>query len=118
MLLTDGVNNSGSMSPRMAADIAKELNIKVYTIGVGRRGTAPTPVVDPFGNVSLAMVKVEIDEELLREISSITGGRYFRAENAEALVKIYEEIDQMEKSKVTPLIVSLMNLLLKINSFL
>ena len=100
VLLTDGVNNSGSMSPRMAADIAKELNIKVYTIGVGRRGTAPTPVIDPFGNVSLSMVKVEIDEDLLREISSITGGRYFRAENAEALVKIYEEIDQMEKSKV------------------
>lgn len=100
VLLTDGVNNSGSMSPRMAADIAKELGIKVYTIGVGRRGMAPTPIMDPFGNVSLAMVNVEIDEELLREVSSITGGRYFRAENAEALTNIYSEIDKMEKSKV------------------
>ncbi len=100
VLLTDGVNNSGSMSPRMAADIAKELGIKVYTIGVGRHGMAPTPIMDPFGNVSLAMVNVEIDEELLREVSSITGGRYFRAENAEALTNIYSEIDKMEKSKV------------------
>ena len=100
VLLTDGVNNSGSMSPRMAADIAKELGIKVYTIGVGRRGMAPTSIMDPFGNVSLAMVNVEIDEELLREVSSITGGRYFRAENTEALTNIYSEIDKMEKSKV------------------
>lgn len=100
VLLTDGVNNSGSMSPLMAADIAKNMGIKVYTIGVGRRGTAPTPVIDPFGNVGLAMVEVEIDEELLREISSMTGAKYFRAENAEALTKIYDEIDQMEKSKV------------------
>ena len=100
VLLTDGVNNSGSMSPLMAADIAKNMGIKVYTIGVGRRGTAPTPVMDPFGNVGLAMVNVEIDEELLREISSMTGAKYFRAENAEALTKIYDEIDKMEKSKV------------------
>lgn len=100
VLLTDGVNNSGAMSPRMAAEIAKELGIKVYTIGVGRRGMAPTPVMDPYGNVGLAMVDVEIDEDVLREISSITGGQYFRAENAEALTQIYGEIDKMEKSKV------------------
>ena len=100
VLLTDGVNNSGEISPRMAAEIARDLNIKVYTIGVGRRGMAPTPVMDPFGNVGMAMVQVEIDEESLREISKITGGRYFRAENAEALTNIYAEIDQMEKSKV------------------
>lgn len=100
VLLTDGVNNSGEISPRMAAEIARDLNIKVYTIGVGRRGMAPTPVMDPYGNVGLAMVQVEIDEESLREISKITGGRYFRAENAEALTNIYAEIDQMEKSKV------------------
>ena len=100
VLLTDGVNNSGSISPLMAADIAKNMGIKVYTIGVGRRGQAPTPVMDAFGNVGLAMMNVEIDEELLREISSLTGGKYFRAENAEALTKIYDEIDQMEKSKV------------------
>ncbi|MBR5133363.1 MAG: VWA domain-containing protein [Alistipes sp.] len=100
VLVTDGVNNSGQISPRMAADIACDLGIKVYTIGVGRRGQAPMPVMDPFGNVMLAMMEVEIDEDVLREVAKITGGRYFRAENAEALTKIYEEIDQMEKSKV------------------
>ena len=100
VLLTDGVNNSGQISPRTAAEIARDLGIKVYTIGVGRRGQAPMPYMDPFGNYGTAMVDVEIDEKLLGEVSKITGGRYFRAENAEALIKIYEEIDQMEKSKV------------------
>ena len=100
VLVTDGVNNSGQISPRMAADIAHDLGIKVYTIGVGRRGQAPMPAMDPFGNVMMVMAKVEIDEELLREISKLTGGRYFRAENIDALAKIYEEIDQMEKSKI------------------
>lgn len=100
VLMTDGVNNSGQISPRMAAEIARDLGIKVYTIGVGRRGKAPTPAMDPFGNVFMAMMDVEIDEDLLREISKITGGKYFRAENVEALTRIYEEIDQMEKSKI------------------
>lgn len=100
VLVTDGVNNSGQISPRMAADIAHDLGIKVYTIGVGRRGQAPMPAMDPFGNVMMVMAKVEIDEDLLREISKLTGGRYFRAENIDALAKIYEEIDQMEKSKI------------------
>lgn len=100
VLVTDGVNNSGQISPRMAADIARDLGIRVYTIGVGRRGQAPMPAMDPFGNVVMVMAKVEIDEDLLREISKLTGGRYFRAENIDALAKIYEEIDQMEKSKI------------------
>lgn len=100
VLVTDGVNNRGQMSPRMSADIARDLGIKVYTIGVGRRGQAPMPVMDPFGNVMMAMVDVEIDEAVLRETAKITGGKYFRAENVDALTKIYEEIDQMEKSKV------------------
>lgn len=100
VLVTDGVNNSGQISPRMAADIARDLGIKVYTIGVGRRGQAPMPVMDPFGNYMLAMVNVEIDEEVLREVAKVTGGKYFRAENSDALTKIYDEIDQMEKSKV------------------
>lgn len=99
VLMTDGVNNCGA-SPLMAAEIARDLGIKVYTIGVGRRGTAPVPAMDPFGNVTMAMVKVEIDEDMLREIAKTTGGEYFRAENAEALTKIYDEIDKMEKSKV------------------
>ena len=84
----------------MAAEIARDLGIRVYTIGVGRRGQAPMPAMDPFGNVVMVMAKVEIDEDLLREISKLTGGRYFRAENIDALAKIYEEIDQMEKSKI------------------
>lgn len=100
VLVTDGVNNSGQISPRMAADIAHDLDVKVYTIGVGRRGKAPMPAMDPFGNVMMVMADVEIDEDVLREIARVTGGKYFRAENAEALTKIYEEIDQMEKSKV------------------
>ena len=100
VLVTDGVNNSGQISPRMAADIARDLGIKVYTIGVGRRGQAPMPIMDSFGNHMLAMVNVEIDEEVLREVAKVTGGKYFRAENSDALTKIYDEIDQMEKSKV------------------
>ena len=100
VLVTDGVNNSGQISPRMAADIARDLEVKVYTIGVGRRGQAPMPAMDPYGNVMMVMADVEIDEDVLREIAKVTGGKYFRAENSEALTKIYEEIDQMEKSKV------------------
>ena len=100
VLVTDGVNNSGQISPRMAADIARDLEVKVYTIGVGRRGQAPMPAMDPYGNVMMVMADVEIDEDVLREIARVTGGKYFRAENSEALTKIYEEIDQMEKSKV------------------
>lgn len=100
VLVTDGVNNSGQISPRMAADIARDLEVKVYTIGVGRRGQAPMPAMDPYGNVMMVMADVEIDEDVLREIARVTGGKYFRAENSEALTKIYEEIDQMEKSMV------------------
>ncbi|MBQ6612590.1 MAG: VWA domain-containing protein [Alistipes sp.] len=99
VLMTDGVNNCGA-SPLMAAEIARDLGIKVYTIGVGRRGTAPVPAMDPFGNISMTMVKVEIDEEMLGKIAEITGGEYFRAENAEALTRIYDQIDKMEKSKI------------------
>jgi Ca-activated chloride channel family protein len=84
----------------MAADIAHDLDVKVYTIGVGRRGQAPMPAMDPYGNVMMVMADVEIDEDVLREIAKVTGGKYFRAENAEALTKIYDEIDKMEKSKV------------------
>ena len=100
VLVTDGVNNSGQISPRMAADIARDLEVKVYTIGVGRRGQAHMPAMDPYGNVMMVMADVEIDEDVLREIAKVTGGKYFRAENSDALTKIYEEIDQMEKSKV------------------
>ncbi len=100
ILLTDGVNNRGQISPLMAAEIARDMGIKVYTIGVGTRGRAPYPAVDMFGNKTTVMADVEIDEELLREISSMTGGKYYRAVNDEALREIYAEINELEKSKV------------------
>ena len=100
ILLTDGVNNRGQISPLMAAEIARDMGIKVYTIGVGTRGRAPYPAVDIFGNQTTVMADVEIDEELLREISSMTGGKYYRAVNDEALREIYAEINELEKSKV------------------
>lgn len=100
ILLTDGVNNRGQISPIMAADIAKDLGIKVYTIGVGSRDKAPMPAYDPFGNITYVMADVEIDEELLRDIASKTSGEYFRASYNEALKAIYEQINEMEKSKV------------------
>ena len=100
ILLTDGVNNRGQISPLMAAEIARDMGIKVYTIGVGTRGRAPYPAVDIFGNQTTVMADVEIDEVLLREISSMTGGKYYRAVNDEALREIYAEINELETSKV------------------
>ena len=100
ILLTDGVNNSGVIGPLMAADIAADMGIKVYTVGVGTRGKAPYPVVDMFGNVSYQMMPVEIDEKTLEEIATRTGGRYFRATDKEKLHRIYDEINELEKSKV------------------
>ena len=100
ILLTDGVNNRGQIAPLMAAEIAKEQGIRVYTIGVGSRGTAPYPAVDVFGNMTFVRQPVEIDEDTLRKIASLTGGRYFRATDNAALRAIYAEINQLEKSRV------------------
>lgn len=100
VLLTDGVNNRGQISPLMAAEIARDLGIKVYTIGVGTRGKAPYPAVDIFGNPTTIMSEVEIDEELLTQIAETTGGEYYRAENEEALREIYSRINKLETSKV------------------
>ena len=100
VLVTDGVNNSGQISPRMAADIARDLDVKVYTIGVGQRGKAPYPVIDHFGEISYQMMDVEIDEQTLQEIASQTGGRYFRATDRQKLKEIYDEINTLEKSEV------------------
>lgn len=100
ILLTDGVNNRGEIAPLMAADIAADMGIKVYTIGVGTRGKAPYPAVDMFGNMTFQMMDVEIDEETLSEIASRTGGRYFRATDSQKLKEIYDEINSLEKSKV------------------
>ena len=101
ILLTDGVNNRGQIAPLTVADIAKEQDIKVYTIGVGRNGTAPYPVFDNHGReVYTVDMKVEIDEKMLREIAEKTGGEYFRATDKTSLARIYEQINAMEKSKI------------------
>ena len=100
ILLTDGVNNRGEIAPLMAADIAADMGIKVYTIGVGTRGKAPYPVVDMFGNMSFQPMDVEIDENTLEGIAERTGGRYFRATDNDKLQSIYDEINQLEQSKV------------------
>jgi Ca-activated chloride channel family protein len=99
ILLTDGVNNRGSIDPLTAASIAQTFGIRVYTIGVGTQGTAPYPVQTPFGT-QYQNVPVEIDEGLLQKIADQTGGKYFRATNNETLRSIYNEIDRLEKSKI------------------
>ena len=98
--LTDGVNNSGEVAPQMAAEIAKTYGVRVYTIGVGANGMAPYPVMTPWG-VEMQNVPVEIDEELLKGISSSTGGRYFRATDNTKLAEIYSEINKMEKARTS-----------------
>ncbi|MDD6253110.1 MAG: VWA domain-containing protein [Bacteroidales bacterium] len=100
ILLTDGVNNSGEITPQNAADIAKTYGVRVYTIGVGANGTAPYPVITPWG-VEMQNVKVEIDEDLLKNIAETTGGRYFRAVDNTKLSEIYSEINKMEKARTT-----------------
>lgn len=99
ILLTDGVNNMGEIAPVTAAEISKTLGVRVYTIGVGSRGMAPYPVQTAAG-IRYRNMQVEIDEEVLREIADMTGGKYFRATDNESLNKIYEEIDTLEKSKI------------------
>ena len=100
ILLTDGVNNSGEVSPQTAAEIAKTYGVRVYTIGVGKEGMAPYPVMTPWG-VQVQNLKVEIDEKLLKEVAESTGGRYFRATDNTKLAEIYSEINKMEKAKTT-----------------
>ena len=100
ILLTDGVNNCGEIAPETAAEIAKTYGVRVYTIGVGANGTAPYPVMTPWG-VQMQNVKVEIDEKLLSEVAATTGGRYFRATDNTKLAEIYAEINKMEKARTT-----------------
>lgn len=99
VLLTDGENNGGLIDPKTAKEIAKAFGVKVYTIGVGTEGMAPQPVNTPLG-VVMQTQKVSIDEKLLNEIATETGGKYFRAKDNESLAGIYGTIDQLEKSKV------------------
>jgi len=100
ILLTDGVNNAGEIEPLTAAQAAKSLNIKIYTIGVGSMGNAPYPVEDPAFGKRYVSIPVQIDEEVLKEIAKTTSGRYFRATDEDKLEEIYQEIDQLEKSKI------------------
>lgn len=100
ILLTDGVNNRGEVAPATAAEIAKTYGIRVYTIGVGANGTAPYPVMTPWG-MEYRDVEVEIDEDLLKMVAESTGGRYFRATDNTKLMEIYSEINRMEKVRTT-----------------
>jgi Ca-activated chloride channel family protein len=100
ILLTDGVNNRGETAPLQAAELARKLGVKVFTIGAGTTGMAPVRVESPFGGTLLQRVPVEIDEEVLREIARRTGGRYYRATDAEALRRVYQDIDALTRSEI------------------
>ena len=99
ILMTDGQNNSGKLAPLTVAEAAQTLGVKVYTIGVGMRGNAPMPARDIFGRHMYQMVPVDIDEDTLTKIANMTGGKYYRADNAERFQEIYAEIDRLEKSE-------------------
>jgi Ca-activated chloride channel family protein len=103
ILMTDGVNNAGKLNPLLAADAAAALGIKVYTIGIGKQGTAPMPAGrNPYtGQMTYQNVPVDVDEETLEKIAGTTGGKYYRADNAEKFRQIYAEIDRLEKTEAT-----------------
>ena len=98
ILLTDGMNNAGKLSPIAAAEAAKALGIKIYTVAVGVRGEAPMPVTDEFGNSRLVMAKVDVDEKTLQAVAALTGGSFYRATDTDSLEHIYEHINRLEKT--------------------
>jgi Ca-activated chloride channel homolog len=98
ILLTDGMNNAGKLSPMAAAEAAKALGVKIYTIAVGVRGEAPVPVKDEFGNSHLVMAKVDVDEKTLQAVSALTGGAFYRATDTDSLKSIYDQINRLEKT--------------------
>lgn len=101
ILMTDGVNNTGTIDPTLASSIAKEYGIKVYTIGIGTNGLAESPVgIRQNGEIVYERIPVEIDEQLMKDIAAETGGKYFRATDTESLKEIYLEINEMEKTKI------------------
>ena len=100
ILLTDGMNNSGEIDPITAGEIADTYGIRIYTVGIGSRGTAPYPVDDPIFGRRYQNVEVNIDEEMLQQISQQTGGRYWRATDLEQYTEIYQEIDRLEQSEI------------------
>lgn len=99
ILLTDGVNNRGDTAPQQAAELAVTIGVKVYTVGAGTNGMAPVRVTDPFGRSFLQRMPVEIDEKMLKDIADKSGGRYYRATDAEALERVYRQIDSLERSE-------------------
>ena len=99
ILLTDGVNNMGNIAPIAAAEIAKEFGIRVYTVGIGKNGTAPYPFQTPYG-IQYQNMEVKIDEEILQQIAELTGGEYFRATDNNKLREIYKNIDSLEKTQL------------------
>jgi Ca-activated chloride channel family protein len=99
ILLTDGESNAGEIDPKRAAELAATMDVKIYTVGVGTRGMAPVPVRDFTGRLRFVSQRVNIDEDTLKEIARITGGRYFRATDTSSLENIYAEIDQLEKTE-------------------
>jgi Ca-activated chloride channel family protein len=101
ILLTDGVNNTGKISPLAAAEAARSMGVKIYTIGVGARGKAPIPVRDDSGHVHVIMADVDVDERTLQAIANETGGKFYRATDTDSLQKIYEEINRFEKTERT-----------------
>jgi Ca-activated chloride channel homolog len=101
ILLTDGVNNSGKISPLAAAEAAHALGVKIYTIGVGARGKSPIPVKDAAGNVHVIMANVDVDERTLQAVADETGGQFYRATDTDSLQKIYEQINRFETSAQT-----------------
>ncbi len=101
ILLTDGMNNTGKISPLAAAEAARALGVKIYTIGVGVRGKAPVPVRDEAGNMRLVMAQVDVDEKTLQTVADLTGGKFYRATDTDSLQKIYEQINRLETSAQT-----------------
>ena len=100
ILITDGSNNRGTVTPLTAAEVAKEMGVKIYTIGVGTNGKAPSPSYDMFGRITYTMQDVVIDEATLKQIAKNTGGKYFRATGNDVLADIFSEIDALEKTKM------------------
>jgi len=100
VLLTDGVHNAGKVDPQTAAEVARTLGIKIYTIGVGSQGPVPYPMKDVLGRTVYRSVRIDLDEKLLRTVAERTGGQYYRATDTEKLKEIYQKIDQLEKTKI------------------
>ncbi len=101
ILLTDGVNNTGKISPLAAAEASRAMGVKIYTVAVGVRGDAPIPVHDSAGNTRIVMARVDVDEKTLQAVADETGGKFYRATDTDSLQKIYEEINRFEKTAQT-----------------